>query len=189
MNRAFQGFLVGAYGRDLWDLVRRDAGFDFEDFEPMLTYEPALTTRLVKAAARRLEKPGKSFMEDVGTWMIANPDQSAIRRLMRFGGEDYREFLFSLDELPDRAKMAVPHLEVPEISLEQKAPNQVDLLISWPKFDLSAVALGALRAMADDYGALVLLTMQATGRLSARIEVELLDVSFSEGRSFSLSGA
>ncbi|MEM1273371.1 MAG: heme NO-binding domain-containing protein [Pseudomonadota bacterium] len=189
VNRAFQGFLVDTYGTGVWGSIRRDAGLEFEDFEAMMRYNPALTERVIFAASRRLDKPPAAFMEDVGTWVATNPKQPGIRRLLRFGGTDFREFLFSIDELPGRAKMAIPYLEVPDLTLNHNsAHNRIELNLIWPKVNLSAVVLGTLRAIADDYGALVLMEAQETGPLSSLIEVELLDNCFAEGNSFSLGG-
>lgn len=188
INRAFQDFLVGAYGRDVWNSIRRDAGFEFEDFEPMLTYETSQTERLLHAVAHRLDKPISAFLEDVGTWIVANTEGAGIRRLLRFGGADFREFLFSLDELPGRAQMAVPQVAVPQITLNLSDPTRVELIVSWEGLNLSGMVLGAIRAIADDYGALVLMDAQETGPLITVIEVQLLDNAFAEGRSFELGG-
>ena len=109
VNRAFQVFLEDTYGRQVWDRVRSDAGLDFARFETMLDYDPILTERVMLAACYRLDKPQSAFLEDVGTWIIANPKNASIRRLLRFGGTDFREFLLSLDELPGRIQMALPN--------------------------------------------------------------------------------
>ena len=54
------------------------------------------------------------------------------------------------------------------------------------QFVVFAAVLGILRAMADDYGALVLLEHQGRDRESDVISIRLVDVSFAEGRVFQL---
>lgn len=188
VNRAFEGFLGETYGPDVWDKVRSDAGLDFERFETMLKYHPTVTERVMLAACYRLDKPLETLLEDVGTWIVTNPKSSSVRRLLRFGGTDFRDFLFSLDELPGRIKMAIPDLAVPQISLREKSAGVVELILAWPHINLSGVFLGAIRAISDDYGALVLMEAHDTAKLTTVIDVELLDNSFAEGSDFQLGG-
>ena len=186
VNRAFQVFLEDTYGRQVWDRVRSDAGLDFARFETMLHYDPVLTERVMLAACYRLDKPKSAFLEDVGTWIIANPKNASIRRLLRFGGTDFREFLLSLDELPGRIQMALPNRNVPQISLRGDGAPRIELIVTWHDVNLSGVFLGAIRAMADDYGALVLMEAQEADPLTTIIDVDLLDNRFAEGSDFHL---
>jgi hypothetical protein len=48
---------------------------------------------------------------------VTDPGLEPLRRLLRFGGGTFEEFLVSLEELPDRARLAMPELEMPEITL------------------------------------------------------------------------
>ena len=186
VNRALQVFLEETYGRQVWDRVRSDAGLEFARFEAMLHYDPILTERVMLAACYRLDKPKSAFLEDVGTWIIANPKNASIRRLLRFGGTDFREFLLSLDELPGRIQMALPHRIVPQISLRGDGAPRMELIITWQHLNLSGVFLGAVRAIADDYGALVLMDAHDADPLTTVIDVELLDNRFAEGSDFQL---
>ena len=52
--------------------------------------------------------------------------------------------------------------------------------------NLSGVFLGAIRAMADDYGALVLMEAHDADPLTTVIDVDLLDNRFAEGSEFQL---
>lgn len=189
VNRALQGFLQDTYGRDVWDKVRQDAGLDFTRFETMLHYEPVLTERVMLAACYRLDKPLAAFLEDVGTWIISHPDHGSIRRLLRFGGSDFEEFVFSLDELPGRVAMALPDLDMPSVSLRKTNASQAEVILTWRHLNLSAVFLGGIRAMADDYGALVLMSAEDSDPLTTVIEMDLVDSNFASGRSFELRSA
>lgn len=188
VNRALEGFLTETYGPGVWEKVRSDASLGFKHFESMLRYEPVLTERVVLAACYRLDKPTAAFLEDVGTWIVTNRNSASIRRLLRFGGSDFREFLHSLDELPGRIQLAVPELSVPQVSLRSKSPATIELILTWTEMNLSGIFLGAIRAMADDYGALVLMEASDSSELTTVIDVELLDNSFAEGRAFQLGG-
>lgn len=189
INKALQGFLVDAYGRPVWQSICQDAELPVDTFEVMLDYDPQLTYAIVSAATWHLDISSDAFLEDVGTWIVANPAQDPIRRLLRFGGADFSDFLMSLDELPGRAQLALPNLEVPEFELGQTARNVFQLEVKWITADLSSIIVGALRAIADDYGALVLIDQVTTKPEHVVVSIELLDNQFNAGRSFELSRA
>lgn len=189
VNKALQDFLLETYGREIWDAIRRDAGLEFDRFEPMMQYDSILTQRVLHAVSFRLARTSESFLEDVGTWLVTRSDHDAIRRLLRFGGQDFFDFLCSLDELPGRLKLAIPHFDVPLFHLAFDGASKATVLLTWPEVNLTPIVVGALRAMADDYGALVLLEAQDSERLGSVIEVELLDNAFADGRGFDLGRA
>ncbi|SIO57335.1 Haem-NO-binding [Rhodovulum sp. ES.010] len=187
INRAIECFLRDTYGNDSWACVARAAGADPGGFEPMMTYDDSVTEALIAAACRQVDVPRDMLLEDLGTFLVSGGSLEAVRRLMRFGGETFEEFLFSLDDLPDRVRLAVPDLHLPDLELAEGADSGYRLfcLGGWPGVEL--VLLGMLRAMADDYGALAVLDLvdRAPGR--ATLKIALLDARFHEGRSFSLA--
>jgi len=187
INRAIQCFLAETYGTECWSHVARVAGVEPGGFEAMLTYEDALTEAVLEAAILRLGLPREMILEDLGTYLVSNHGFEALRRLLRFGGENFLEFLFSLDDLPERARLAVPDLELPEIELAEDAEEGfvIHCRGGWPGMEF--ILQGMLRAMADDYGALALLDVIARGPGGATLTVNLLDDSFHAGRSFSLA--
>lgn len=188
INKSMQVFLQVTYGQDAWTNIAKSAGVSEDGFEPMLHYDDEDTERLIAAAARFLDKPRASLLEDLGTFLVANPALERLRRLLRFGGEDFVSFLHSLDDLPGRARLAVPDLEMPELELRHQTDGYgYTLYCKSPLPGGGRVFQGILAAMADDYGALVLLDHDEGTDGAEEIGIELLDVSFAAGRSFSLA--
>ncbi len=105
VNRSIQCFLRDTYGAELWAKVASEAGISPAGFEALLSYDDGLTDVVIDAAARRLGKPREALLEDVGIYLAG---LEPLRRLLRFGGVDYVDFLQSLDELPERVRLAVP---------------------------------------------------------------------------------
>lgn len=153
----------------------------------MFRYDDALTDSMLDAATVVLDKPRHVLLEDLGTYLVSHPNLESLRRLLRFGGETFVDFLHSLDELPDRARLAVPDLDLPELELLHVEDDvfQLNCLGSKPGF--GHVLVGLLRTLADDYGALAYLehTGEADGK--EEISVSLLDSGFSAGRRFDLA--
>lgn len=193
VNRALQSFLSDTYGADRWRTIARAAGLDGTGFEAMLTYDDAVTAGLLDAASEALQKPPSDLLEDLGTYLVSHPNMARLRRLLRFGGDGFVDFLHSLDDLPGRARLAVPDLDVPAMVLTERGDGLYRLECRADPRDLCHVVLGALRSMADDYGALAFVEFadqDIVGDASAKvrtIEITLHSTSFSAARSFDLS--
>lgn len=187
INRCIQCFLRDGWGDAVWQGVAQAASAPARGFEPLMDYAPELTERLLAAAVVRLDRERNCLLEDMGTYIVSHPKRAAIRRLLRFGGNDFREFLRSLEDLPARARLAWPDLILPGFCVEELAGSGFRLEIAAGLPGSGAVALGLLRAMADDYGALVVLetgSEQPDG--GAVVFVRLLDDAHAERRAFEL---
>lgn len=187
INRSIQSFLRDSYGPAVWSAVLRQAEIGFDSFEPMLDYPGELTDRILQAACTTLARPRDGLLEDLGTYLVSHPHLEAVRRLLRFGGVSFVDFLHTLDDLPDRARLALPDLDLPELILNDQAPGLYRLRCSPLVDGAGHVVVGLLRAMADDYGALVLLEHQGREGAYEVIVINLLDHRFSEGRKFDLA--
>lgn len=192
VNRSIQCFVEDGYGRDVWIAICRDGAIGFDDFEAMLIYDSAATDAILSAATSHLNRSRASLLEDIGTYLVTHTKSNGLRRLLRFGGADFTEFLHSIDDLKDRAQLALPDLEFPDLELKEYSPMSFCLHYRWHHRRFGALALGILRAMADDYGALVLLEHspgQDEDGDNDQISIDLLDVEFAEGRVFELGAS
>lgn len=186
INRSLQCFLRDTYGAALWGDVVAAADLPVAEFEAMLTYEDALTFRMLDAAEARLAKSRATLLEDLGTYLVSHPHNEGLRRLLRFAGVGYEDFLHSLDELPDRTRLAVSDLDLPQMELRQLSGNRYRITCSAHPPGFAHVLVGILRAMADDYGALVMLDHVGHHQQEEVIEVTLVESAFAEGRAFDL---
>jgi len=186
INRSIQCFLCDTYGRATWGEIVAAADLGVENFEAMLSYDNVQTEAVLNAASDCLAKPRDMVLEDLGTYLVSHPNQRRLRRLLRFGGESFVDFLHSLDELPDRARLAVPDLTMPQLELNAHVAGTFTLAVTHEHPGFGNVMVGVLRAMADDYGSLALLEFQGRRGCAETIKIELLDVGFAQGRHFEL---
>ncbi|SPH17188.1 hypothetical protein DEA8626_00704 [Defluviimonas aquaemixtae] len=184
VNRSIQSFLRETYGAETWAAVAAQVGVGAEGFEALLSYDDALTDAVIDAASAVLDKPREALLEDVGIYLVG---LEPLRRLLRFGGVDYVEFLHSLDELPERVHLAVPDLEMPDLALIASGPGRYVLLCRGAHPGFGPVFAGILGAMADDYGALVLIEAGGPDIDPDTVYVELLEAQFASGRRFDLA--
>lgn len=195
INRSIQCFLRDTYGPAIWSQVAQSAALGFDSFEALLLYDAPLTDAVIAAAVQVLRRPRETILEDLGTYLVAHPNTESLRRLLRFGGGNFVDFLHSLDDLPDRGHLALPDLDLPKLRLVARGDGVFDLHVSGMISGVGHVIVGLLRTMADDYGALVLLDHAgaappngaAFGAGEEIINIQLLDQSYSAGRSFDLA--
>lgn len=155
--RSLQSYVTDTFGNARWQTICRRAELHVHSFEPMLRYESGTADRVAVVAAQVLGRTADAIWEDVGIHLVTHPHREGIRRLLRFGGVSYADFLHSLEELPGRARLALPDLEVPEMTLAEVGEDRFELRCKSHLRATQRVLKGLLMAMADDYGALCLI--------------------------------
>lgn len=183
MLRSLQSYIRDTFGPPVWQAVCRSAALTSETFEPMMRYDSGLADRVAAQAAEVLGRPVDAVWEDMGTYLVTNPGHEGVRRLLRFGGLSFADFLHSLEELPGRARLALPDLTLPEVDLDEIASDRFELRCLSHLKGVARVLVGMLTAMADDYGTLCLIEVEGEGRISVRI----LDSFHATARPFDLA--
>lgn len=186
INRSFQNYVTDAYGRDIWLEVAARAGIAPPEFEAMLPYDDEVGLAVLDAIGQVLRRPRSEVMEDIGTYLVSHPNTEAVRRLLRFGGVNFEDFLHSLDDLPDRARMAVAELELPAIELHSHEGGRYSLICDSTVAGFGHLMMGVLRVMADDYGTLALLDLAGRHEGRETVLIQLIEADFSHGRDFQL---
>lgn len=205
VNRAIQCFLTDTFGAGLWEAVAEGAGLAEalgpDGFEAMAVFDDALTEAMLAAACDRLHRPRDSLLEDLGTYLIWNDRLEPVRRLLRFGGRSFTEFLYSLEDLRGRVQLAVPDLDLPDLELDEGGEGRFTLRCRACPPGFGHMMAGILRALGDDYGALVVLEhlgqvpagggrheRRMRGRADELLSIAVHDPDFHAGRRFDLAG-
>jgi hypothetical protein len=181
--RSLQGYVQDTFGMQVWQAACRRSALATETFEPMLRYDPGTADRVAQSVADVLGRPVDTIWEDMGTYLVTNPGHEGVRRLLRFGGASFADFLLSLEELPGRARLALPDLRFPEIVLTEPDPDRFEIRCLSRLRGLHSVLVGVLTAMADDYGSLCLIEAGE----DTRVSVTILDRRHAAGRRFDLA--
>lgn len=186
--RALQNYVGVTFGAEPLARALAAAGAPAEGFEPLLRHERAMVRRFLGHAAAELGRPVEAVLEDVGTFIIMGDGYAPARRLLRFGGASFGDFLLSIEDLPDRARLALPDDAFPPLDLADQGGGQFRLTAATDCWEIGHVMVGILRAMADDYGALVMIEAEAPGPSTTSVAIRLLDARFAAGRLFDLAG-
>lgn len=164
INRGLQCYIRDIHGVDIWEETCEQANLPFYNFESMLTYDDATTEDLLSSFGAITGRGREEILEDFGVYIVSEGALSTVRRLLKFGGRNYVEFLQSLDFVHERAKMAVPDLDIPVMELVAHSPHRFTLYVRFEKRGYGAALLGLLRALADDYNILVSIEYSKYGR-------------------------
>ena len=187
VNKSIERFILDTYGTNVWATVSRSMGETDLCFDALWPYPDDVTFHLIAASAQAVPKHVDDLLEDLGTYLVSHANCEHIRRLLRFGGVDFVDFVVSLEDIPDRATLALDDLILPRLEVISQTETEYRIKVQpiWRGF--ATVLAGALRAMADDYGALVFIDRVSPEVGWDHINLILFDTSFAEGRSFSLS--
>lgn len=178
VNRGLQCFVTDVYGGEQWFAVCDRANLPMRQFETMLRYDDLVTEQLLEAMEFVLGRTRATLLEDFGTFVVSEHSSPKVRKLLRLGGQTYVEFLHSLEDLNDRLALALPDLETPSLVLFEQPNDQFILSYEFHKEGFGAVFLGVLRAMADDYGELVVIehdSRMVEGISKDRFVIKLVD--------------
>lgn len=188
VNKAIEQFIQTTYGDRVWRNTMQLAQMVDHDIEPMLMYSDELTYQLLDGLIATTGKPRQDVLDDLGTFLVTPPHGRMVRRLLRFGGATFEEFLSSIADLNDRVALALPDLDLPSITIETRAADRVVVTVENRIHGFANVLQGLLRAMADDYGTLVFIDLgQSTGS-ATQLEVILIEQNFAKGAEFNLAG-
>lgn len=136
---------------------------------------------MLDKTSRVLDRPVEGILEDIETFLVSNPEVEALRRLLRFARVTYVEFLHSLDDLADRTRLAADDLHLPAMELRERAPGQFSLMVYPGLPGFVHVMMDVQQAMADDYGALAMLTHNGQQEGVEVISIALVESYFAEG--------
>lgn len=191
INKALQSYITACHGFDVWQTVALRARVPSDPLDIMLQMRPGQTLDILQAMTDVLGQDRSVMLEDLGTFLAAHPDCENLRRLLRFGGQNFMDFLLSLPDMPARVRLAVPDMPMTRLRISQK-PRPVsmqahlELICSTCVPGWAHVLLGLVRAMADDYGALALLDLVHADHDHHVISIKVIEAGFATPRQFHL---
>lgn len=180
----FEFFVRLTYGHQVWSGALTKLDLNLKTVEPLFHYDDQIGLSILYELASELECDRQSLLEDFGTFLVTDSRVERVRRLLRFGGVDYTDFLHSLEDLQGRARLAVPDLDLPKIQVDERRPHRFEISCENAPKGAPYVLLGVLRALADDFGSLVFLEVTAETTDSVIIMADLLECQHAEGREF-----
>ena len=188
VNKAIEHFIRATYGDRVWHDAAEHALVSDHDIEPMLMYSDEITYHLIDGLIQTTGKPRQDVLDDLGTFLVTPPHGRMVRRLLRFGGATFDDFLISMGDLNDRVALALPDLDLPTISVDLCVTDRAVITVENRIHGFANVLQGLLRAMADDYGTLVFIDIGECDEKTSQIVVILSEQNIAQGAEFNLAG-
>lgn len=152
VNNGIQTFIVENHGEETWRAICAKAGVDGDSFETMSAYEDHTTFALVGAISEHLDLTTAQVLEVFGTYWVSFTKETAIGRLMRFEGVSLSDRLKGLDEMHDRVRLAMPHLDPPSFEYEESDDGENLLHYFSHREGLHSMVVGLLHGLAAETG-------------------------------------
>ena len=191
--KSLEGFVKDRYGDSTWRAVIRRADPGLDRFEMLRLYDDALVVGVLVAAAQEVDDDPFHLLEDMGHWLCTHPPMEPFRRLIRFSGATFTDLIYSLDEVRDRAGMALPGIDLPDYDAAEIGSGHFQVSARWGVPGACSMLRGLLRAMADDYGVLAVVDEVSRRREGAdwveELSLEVYADAHQEPREFALGGA
>jgi len=188
VNKAIEHFIRATYGDRVWHDAAEHALVSDHDIEPMLMYSDEITYHLIDGLIQTTGKPRQDVLDDLRTFLVTPPHGRMVRRLLRFGGATFDDFLISMGDLNDRVALALPDLDLPTISVDLCVTDRAVITVENRIHGFANVLQGLLRAMADDYGTLVFIDIGECDEKTSQIVVILSEQNIAQGAEFNLAG-
>ena len=152
VNQGIQAYVTENLGDAVWNAIAGKAGIVDEEFETMLAYDDDVTYRLVAAASQVLGISATEVLDRFGAYWIGFASDTAVGRLLSFGGETFYEHLHNLNDMHDRIKLSLPHLNPPTFRLEQADGAVHRLHYFSDRVGLQPMVFGLLQGLAQASG-------------------------------------
>ncbi|MEM6388039.1 MAG: heme NO-binding domain-containing protein [Pseudomonadota bacterium] len=142
VNHGIQTFVTENYGEADWRDICARAGLKQESFEGMLTYPDEVTYKLVGALSEKYDLTAEAVLQIFGDYWVDYSAKTSIGKLMRFSGKGLSERLATLNDLHDRIKMSMPHLQPPSFEFEEGEGNEHKLHYASERDGLESMVIG-----------------------------------------------
>ena len=152
VNLGIRTFIADNHGLPVWFEICANAGIGDADFESMLTYDDAITYRLVAAISQKLDVSQEDVLRIFGEYWIEYAGKTALGRIIDFGGSSFIEVLESLDEMHERFRAAMPHLRPPSFEVVELSDRIFHLHYQSEREGLTPMVVGLLYGLAQRHG-------------------------------------
>ena len=152
VNQGIAQYVTENLGEPVWLEIVAKAGLDSGEFETMLAYDDDVTYKLVFAASDILGMDTNEILESFGEFWVDFAANTAIGRLLDFGGDTLFELLDNLNEMHERIQLSLPHLRPPSFEFEMCEGNVHRLHYYSERDGLQPMVIGLVTGLARKTG-------------------------------------
>jgi hypothetical protein len=147
VNKAIKELVVENHGREIWEQICKEVGFEESDFISMSPYPDKLTYDLVAGASKILKTDADVILEAFGEYWILYTAEKGYGDLLDLSGSSFPEFLGNLDMLHLRINNMMPDLKAPLFSTQNETKNSIELLYKSHRKGLVPMLFGLIKGL------------------------------------------
>ena len=155
VNKAMQELVTTTFGEEAWHSIRRQAGFEDEEFIGLKAYPDALTYELVRIGSEQLGVPAETLLEKFGEQWISYTAASGYQNVLDLGGSNMVDFLYNLNELHSKITHLMPSMRPPVFKVKNEFVTRIELLYYSERPGLQPMVTGILKGLGTRFGLMV----------------------------------
>jgi hypothetical protein len=117
----------------------------------METYPDEVTLALAASASEELGIDVSAFLRDLGYFWVTYTGSEGYGEMFNMWGNDMTSFLANLDQMHERVKATMPHLEPPSFTCTELADNRVLLIYRSHRPSMAPMVRGLLEGLAAKF--------------------------------------
>jgi guanylate cyclase, other len=114
-------FIKDSYSEEKWDLIRKSARIDQENFGAHQVYAETLIPRIVDACHIHLGLSKEDILISLGKSYVDFISHYGYDKILRVVGRNFRDFLNGLDNIHEYLRFSYPKLKPPSFFCEQES--------------------------------------------------------------------
>jgi len=152
VNKAMQELVTASFGEDTWNDIRREAGFDEEEFVGLKSYPDSLTYDLVRIGSKKLGIPQEVLLEKFGERWISHTAASGYDNVLNLGGSNMIDFLHNLNSIHSKIAHLMPSMQPPVFRIKNEYVTRIELLYFSDRPGFQPMVTGILRGLGIRFG-------------------------------------
>lgn len=152
VNKAMQELVVSSFGEETWISIRKEAGFEDEEFIGLKSYPDSLTYDLVRIGSERLGVPQEVLLEKFGEQWISHTAANGYDNVLNLGGSNMIDFLHNLNNIHSKITHLMPSMQPPIFKVKNEYVTRIELLYFSERPGLQPMVTGILRGLGRRFG-------------------------------------
>lgn len=152
VNKAAQDFVIGGYGEETWEIIKKEAGVKEEAFISMQPYPDDITYNIVGAASKHLNLEANDILEAFGRYWIKFTMIQGYSHLLDLAGKTFPEFLNNLNNMHSHIAQSYTELRPPSFFCKELDASTFKFEYYSHRPGLTTFVQGLLYGLAERFG-------------------------------------
>ncbi|MCK4548089.1 MAG: heme NO-binding domain-containing protein [Candidatus Eisenbacteria sp.] len=119
VNKGIEQLVIGKFGPEAWQEVKRRAGCEEPFFATSEDYPDEITLALVKAVSEVSGLSEETVQIEFGKFWVSNTGKDSYPTFYSLAGSSAREFLLNMDRVHEQATRNIPGAQPPRFEYEE----------------------------------------------------------------------